>query len=91
MAIDASVLECLVKDGASISKIMFLARLNRHGANLHVKRLLSAGLIQMDVKSKRYPIYSSTEKGIKWLKDYKSLVDEGGYPARDGRRNGRDF
>jgi len=91
MAIDASVLECLVAESRSISKIMFLARLHRHAANLHVKRLLSAGLIQMDVKSKRYPLYSATEKGIKWLKHYKSLVDEGGYHGRDGRRNGMDF
>jgi len=92
MDIEASILDCVVAESASVSNIMRHANLNRETVKTHLIRMVSHGLAKKIVGgSKGYTMYSATEKGILWLKRFRSLADEGGFGRRRENRLDRDF
>jgi predicted transcriptional regulator len=92
MDIEASILECLLIEGASLNKISIYSNLNRKAAKAHLGRMVSDGLAKIVAGAKEHMVYSATEKGILWLKRYKSLADEGGFRRRRREsRFDRDF
>jgi predicted transcriptional regulator len=92
MDIEASILECFLVESASVNKIMRHANLNRDAVKIHVSRMISHELVKkIGGGSKEYMVYSATEKGILWLKRYRSLADEGGFGRRPENRLDRDF
>ena len=76
--IEASIIDYVLFENASVNKITFHANLNRKAAKIYLSRMVSQGLVKKMVNgSKGWVMYSATEKGILWLKRYRSLGDEG--------------
>jgi predicted transcriptional regulator len=71
MDIWASILDHLISQDASASRIVSSANLNRGAAKERLKELIDEELIR--TKQSRIVVYSITEEGVKWLKRYKSL------------------
>src|SRR5271154_3591844 len=74
--IQASILECLLKGGATQNKVMTSTILNRDTTGDYLRDMISDGFAQVIGESKGHKLYSATEKGTRWLKVYKSLLDE---------------
>jgi predicted transcriptional regulator len=91
MDMQASILDCLVVDRASLNRIMIEANLNRISARVHLTRMASERLIHVTDGPYKWPVYSISEKGIRWLKHYKSLLNEGGLNHQTRGRESSDF
>jgi predicted transcriptional regulator len=92
MDIEASILDCLLAEGSSVNKIVFHANLNRDTVKIHASRMVSHGLVKkITGGSMGYTVYSATEKGIIWLKRYRSLADECGFGHKSKSQLDRDF
>jgi len=91
MDIEASILECILTEAGSLNKILIHANLNRKAAKAHLRKMASDGLVKVVVNTKGHTVYSATDKGIRWLKRYKSLAEEGGFSRRHEMRFDRDF
>jgi predicted transcriptional regulator len=89
--IQAAILDCVLTKSASLNRISIFANLNRKAVKDHASRLVSHGLIQVVSGNRGYSVYSASEKGIKWLKRYRNLMDEGGLGRSGQGRDGRDF
>jgi len=63
-------------DGARGTHIMYKANLNFHQRKKYLTEALNTGLIEVTVRSP--PVYVVTEKGQKWLKDYRKLLESSG-------------
>ena len=91
MDIEASILDSVLTEAASVNRIMITANLNRKAAKAHLQGMISSGLVHLLRGSEGYSLYSSTEKGIRWLKRYKSLVEDDGHGRKGKFMEGRDF
>ena len=89
--IQASILDCLLTESASLNKISISANLNRRAAKAYLGRMVSDGLIQIIKASKGHTAYSTTQKGILWLKRYVNLIGKSGGGHKDQDMDGRDF
>jgi predicted transcriptional regulator len=70
----AIILDFLITEEATLSKIVYSLKLNRAAANGYLQAMTTAGLIQM--KQSRFVTYSITDSGVKWLKRYRGLVKD---------------
>jgi predicted transcriptional regulator len=76
---------------ASLNRISILANLNRKAVKDYASRMVSDGLIKVVSGTRGHNVYSASEKGIRWLKRYRNLMDEGGLGRSGQGRDGRDF
>jgi len=88
LAIQASILESLPDEGATVNKIMITANLNRQVTIVRIRRLIADGYVRTVDGSRRRTTYTKTEKGKHWLKDYHDLV---GKSEPDRHRQDNDF
>jgi predicted transcriptional regulator len=65
----------ICQPGASKTKIVYQANLNFRTVNPYINILTKNGLIETSGGS-RVVLYKTTEKGIKMLKDFKSIYSE---------------
>jgi predicted transcriptional regulator len=82
--IRASVLESLLEDDLTLSGIMRATGLNRETTRIQLDELIARGFIKK-VGGSLWTRYSVTEKGVKWLRQYRTIADEVG-----SNRNLRD-
>jgi len=61
-------------DGASKTRIVYQANLNFRTVNPYIELLTKNGLLE--IASKPATIYKTTQKGMKMLKDFKSIQNE---------------
>ncbi len=61
-------------DGASKTRIVYQANLNFRTVNPYIELLTKNGLLE--ISSRPTIIYKTTQKGIKMLKDFKSIQNE---------------
>jgi predicted transcriptional regulator len=61
-------------DGASKTKIVYQANLNFRTVNPYIELLTKNGLLETSVESTI--IYKTTQKGIKMLRDFRSIQSE---------------
>jgi predicted transcriptional regulator len=67
-----SILDFLIYDEATLSRIVVLANLNRAAARRHLDKMVEEKLVK--IKQSRFKVYSITDEGVNWLKRYKSLA-----------------
>jgi predicted transcriptional regulator len=92
MRIDASILECALTESRSRYRISVLVNLNGDTTKRHVDALVSKGRLQIAPGSKRYKKYSTTAKGIRWLRTYRNLEDEDESSGQNDKKDRRpDF
>lgn len=61
-------------DGASKTRIVYQANLNFRTVNPYIELLTKNGLLE--ISSGSATIYKTTQKGMKMLKDFKSIQNE---------------
>jgi predicted transcriptional regulator len=66
---------------ATQNKVMTTTNLNRDTTGEYLRNMISDGFAQALGESKGHKVYSATEKGNRWLKVYKSLLEEEGQVA----------
>lgn len=91
MRIDASILECALTEGRSRYRISVLVNLNGEMTKRHAGALVSKGRLQISPGSKRYKKYSTTARGIRWLRTYRNLEDEDESSPQDRDERRPDF
>ncbi len=69
----SQILEICV-DGASKTRIVYQANLNFRTVNPYIELLTKNGLLETSVESTI--IYKTTQKGMKMLKDFRSIQSE---------------
>ncbi|MGH9920691.1 MAG: winged helix-turn-helix domain-containing protein [Nitrososphaerales archaeon] len=72
----ASILERLLKAPSTQNKVMTSTNLNRDTAGIYLQEMISMRFVRIFSESKDHKVYSATEKGKRWLRIYKSLLDE---------------
>jgi predicted transcriptional regulator len=74
----ASILDRLVKAPSTQNKVMTSTNLNRETTGIYLRDMISLKFVQTLSESKGRKVYSITEKGKRWLRIYRSLLDEEG-------------
>jgi predicted transcriptional regulator len=74
--IAASISERVAKVPSTKNGIMTSTNLNRDTAGIYLQEMISLRFVQILSESKDHKVYSITEKGKRWLRIYKSLLDE---------------
>ncbi len=75
----ASILEGLVKAPSTQNKVMTSTNLNRETTGIYLRDMISLRFVQTLSESKGRKLYYITEKGKRWQRIYRSLLDEEGF------------
>jgi predicted transcriptional regulator len=91
MDILASLLDCTAYESKTFTGIVFDTRLNQARVRTHLQRLVAHGLVRITKGPKNQKLYSATDDGIRWLKNFKVLAQQVGLAHAVDKTERPDF